>query len=113
MSEVTEGEYFLLTNSEKLLFLKLDLFDLQLSRPQLFYFYLQRSDESVCNINNLVSSSRFFMHSYILYIYYVLDVQTLEKVKVPCKSTLRVTSNRVSFIVARNSCIRWSSTVNT
>lgn len=77
MSEVTEGEYFLLTNSEKL-FLKLDLFDLQLSRPQLFYFYLQRSDDSVCNINNLVSSSRFFMHSYILYIYYVLDVQTLD-----------------------------------
>lgn len=34
MSEVTEGEYFLLTNSEKLLFLKLDLFDLQVYNCQ-------------------------------------------------------------------------------
>lgn len=28
MNEVTEGEYFLPTNSEKIIFLKLDLFDL-------------------------------------------------------------------------------------
>lgn len=85
-------------------FFELYLFDLQVYNCQdlnCFIFYLQRSGDSViCTINILVSSSRFL---YIV-ISCIWIMSCMYRPLTICKSTLRVTSNWVSFIVARDSC---------
>lgn len=104
MSEVTEGDIFCWPTTKNYFFFELYLFDLQVYNCQdlnCFIFYLQRSGDSViCTINILVSSSRFL---YIV-ISGIWIMSCMYRPLTICKSTLRVTSNWVSFIVARDSC---------